>query len=93
MARVTLDQKRLEALRRQLYGKVDSEPPAYNFQQYNKEESSKNTQESKLEPEIKSEVAYLRKDLLKILSLSSLAMSVQLLLYLATRNNLVNLTF
>lgn len=99
MTKATLDQKRLEALRRQLYGKPDPKrteavsstlpSQSYNFAQYNKEVISKNTTDNKTGQLPKSEFAYLKKDLLKILSLSSLALSAQLLLYLATRNGLL----
>lgn len=111
MARVTLDQKRLEALRRQLYGKETIGPEKLRKLKINQKVSKPESQihwtaETQISSDVSSTsqsfqsssndtqaVVFLRKDLFKILSLSSLALCAQLLLYLATRNNLVNLAF
>lgn len=104
MPKVTLDQKRLEMLRRQLQGKGEprakrstsklsesktlSEAGLYNKVGFSQKIADKPTYSSS-----ESSATYLKRDLLKILILSSLAMSIQVLLYFAVRNNLLNLNF
>jgi hypothetical protein len=111
MPKVTLEQKRLEALRRQLQGRGE-----VRVKQSKSHADSKSIETSWLHTqnlhstdlkEITAKhalaesgssffqvgSAYLKRDLLKILILSALAMSLQLLLYFSVRNNLLNLRF
>ena len=87
MAQVTLDQKRLAALRRQLYGKDRSESklapsskPVQKLQTnftYSKETIGKENQQSSFYEDI----SFLRVDLTKILILATLAIGAQILLF------------
>jgi hypothetical protein len=97
MAQVTLDQRRLEQLRRQLYGKEQSQKKGAGS---HSKSTDKNTLrfEAKTEhrtstPVSQHEVSYLRTDLLKILILAALAIAVQAGLYLATQMKLIHLGF
>jgi hypothetical protein len=97
MAQVTLDQRRLEQLRRQLYGKEQSfkKPSAQH-----KSSSSKQTASFTAKPDQQTagpisikEVSYLRTDLLKIAALATLAIAAQAGLYIATQMKLMHLGF
>lgn len=102
MPKVTLEEKRLETLRRQLYGKaqksdvgnqkseVKTQQPT-NDNQYSMSNPPPVTLQSPTQSLVDSN--YLRKDLTKIFYLSSLALGTQLLLYFLTKNHLVNLHF
>lgn len=85
MPKATLEQKRLEALRRQLSGK------ATHMKAYTKQSEPKGTfsfsSSTPSHSNTKADTAYLRGDLLKTLILSSLAIASELSLYFLTRNH------
>lgn len=96
MAKLTLEQKRLESLRRQLYGKTQAKQdhkeikpqtkPAINFNSMVQvtKESQKNTDSDQIS---------LRFDLTRIFIFSMLAIALQVILFLAIKNNLINFSF
>lgn len=94
MPKLTIEERRIQTLRQQLQGKQVIQ----SFSQPKKDEdnSSKvsfslpSTQTTTIHP-IK-DTTYLKNDLLKILILSTLAIGTQVLLLLASNNNLVNLS-
>lgn len=96
MNKVMLDQKRLELLRRQLYGKeMVKHPKKEAASLVNTAQvvplSSPERHPSLPKSDSLSTNIFLKKDLLKILSLSSLAIIAQLLVYFGSRNHLLNL--
>jgi hypothetical protein len=103
MPKITLEQKRLEALRRQLQGRGEvrdkslkshlEAKPTQRSWQYNSETVTKQpgTKTSSVSSQISP--AFLKRDLLKILILSALAMSLQIMLYFFVRSNMLNLNF
>jgi hypothetical protein len=91
MPQVTLDQRRLEALRQQLYGKEkkvtlrkNSLPSTGNY---------KLSENSLKTVTVAEDTTYLRNDLLKIAIFSFVAISLQLILFMSLRVNLINLKF
>ncbi len=78
-------EKRLKLLRQQVYGKTDRSD-------YPKIEISEN-HKSQHTDTLTSDVSYLYQDLFKILALSSSAIGIQLILYLLTRNHILNIKF
>lgn len=90
MAKISIDQKRLENLRRQLYGKeklIYKKPPV-DLPALN------NVLESKNQPTVVSttlDTSHLKKDLIKIFILSILAVGIQLTLYFLSLKNFINL--
>lgn len=104
MAKVTLDQKRLEILRRQLYGGSENLSKTQINQKVPQPEnqiswtsltpiSSSPLKSAETLKRAGSEISYLRSDLFKILILSSLAIAIQAGLYFASINKIVRLTF
>lgn len=85
MPQVVLDQKRLETLRRQLQGKEQS----YTKYTLDKKHVSSSNLSHSTEP-LSTSTNYLRRDMLKILILSTLAIGVQLCLYLSLSKNLIH---
>jgi hypothetical protein len=85
--KVTDVEKRLEALKRELYGK---EKPVYIAPKLNQTPSIEiaNQLLAPLNPSNKSDVYYLNNDLKKILILATLAISTQVLLFLQFNNHL-----
>jgi hypothetical protein len=103
MPKVTLEQKRLEALRRQLQGRgevrdksskshQDAKPTQISWH-YDNEIVTKQPETKTSSVSSQMSPAFLKRDLLKILILSALAMSLQLMLYFFVRSNLLNLNF
>ena len=72
--------KRLEQLRRQVYGKQEFKIESSQFVVKNVSTNST------------SDTVYLKKDLRKIAIFSSLILSIQIILYLVIKNNLLNIT-
>lgn len=106
MAKLSLDQKRLEALRRQLYGKSHQDSPSkkqapgqaspklssgFSLNKYNNVDSPK--AEAHINSVASVDASFLRKDLIRILILTSIALCAQLLLYFASNNRILNLHF
>jgi len=93
MPKLTLEQKRLEALRRQLSGRShpiasDSKPSSNRSSSFKFEP----TAEKSVSYSASTDISYLRGDLLKVLVLSVLAIGVQLFLYSLSTHNVINLT-
>jgi hypothetical protein len=91
MATITLDQKRLEQLRTQLYGKPDLEKPK-KLKKGDKEE--KITGKATITPHPASQFgssSFIKKDLTKVFALSSLILLLQLTIYYALANNWISI--
>lgn len=90
MPKLTLEEKRLQTLKRQLFGKETHEYRA-------RQNPLGLTPTIKLPPfaispvPAQPETSYLKSDLLRILILASLLLGAQLLLYLSSLRNLINL--
>ena len=95
----TLDQKRIELLRTQLYGKnkdinkksstsSDSKNSSRLYSLPNQSASSNNPKSQSRE-----DIHYLRGDLIKITILTTLALGTQLCLYFALQKHLLSLPF
>ncbi|MBI3485976.1 hypothetical protein HY025_03450 [Candidatus Daviesbacteria bacterium] len=87
MSKLSLQEKRLQTLRRQLYSK----PIVKENKIYETVKDSTPIIQISTQPLNIAEISYLRVDLLKVLILSTLAIGTQLLLYFASRNHLINL--
>lgn len=94
----TLDQKRRETLRRQLYGKEVIKPKGRRAEDGGREsEQSHSTFSYTNQPESESSTSnhqpptYLTRDLTKILIFSTIAIAAQLSLFFAINNHLVRL--
>ncbi len=97
MAKLTLQERRIETLRQQLKGKTLVIPTRENRSQQ-VDYSKTFTLESSPMRENSHETAavsatYLRNDLLKIVTLTALAIGTQVALFFASKNNLVNLSY
>lgn len=94
MPQLTLDQKRLETLRRQLYGKGESVTKIgrsnieYRVSPANEQRVHATGDKPSTTNDLQT-VLFLKRDLFKILILSTLALSLQILLYLSTKNGLL----
>jgi hypothetical protein len=85
VANITLDQKRLEALRRQLQGKT-------SLPTVQKEKTSAGSEQKAVSKPIATESTdYLGRDLKKILILSTAAVAFQLILFFSLNYHLFNL--
>lgn len=87
MAKIRVDEKRLESLRRQLYGKEKISLP----QKYT---ATKVALEGTATPKVQvttHDLGYLKNDLTKIFILSAFAIGFQLILYFLSLKNLINL--
>lgn len=98
MPKLTLEEKRLEQLRRQLSGKESphrpkesvKSGPSDNLYQLDQRNITPSLNYS---PNVSgSDTLYLRKDLLKVLLLSGLAIAVELFLYFGSKNHFLNLS-
>lgn len=90
MATLTLDQKRLEQLRTQLYGKPAVEKPSKKGKNEKEETVTKKT----ITPHPASQFgssSFIKKDLTKVFALSSLILLLQLTIYFALANNWITL--
>lgn len=87
MATVTLEQKRLEQLKQQLFGKSDS----ISFKITPKQLKNENVLKQATTGTIAFNSINLKADLVKIAILSALALSIQLFLFFANQNGLIKL--
>ena len=93
MSKVTLEEKRLKALKQQLFGK--------ETQQISVKESSIQTSriesirsEVQVSPQNNMDTSFLLKnDLIKVLAFSSIALGIQLFLYFGSKSNLIKIPF
>lgn len=83
-------EKRLQLLRRQVYGKNQSSAVSY---QLSDEKQKKSDDRLTTESYSISDLTYLHHDLLKILLFSSLAIGIQLILFFLMRNHILNINF
>lgn len=90
MATLTLDQKRLEQLRTQLYGKPDIEKPK-KLKKGEKEEKIEKTIHTPHPASQFGSSSFIKKDLTKVFALSSLILILQLTIYFALANNWITL--
>lgn len=96
MANYSLDSKRLETIRRQLYGKNPTEKKIKTTTSQTNSLSKDSQQSStsslsyqpipQTTPLLNQDTSYLKKDLTKILILSMLAIGIQICLYLGSIN-------
>ncbi|MBI2196329.1 hypothetical protein HYU45_01825 [Candidatus Daviesbacteria bacterium] len=88
-------EKRLQLLRRQVYGKdIQSQRVKESKSQYSDTLTYQHTEIPVHRPTdtlISSDLTYLHQDLLKIATLSSLAIGSQIILYFLLKNNILNL--
>ncbi len=95
MSIVSLEEKRLKQLRQQLFGKEQTAArivPAAGSRDTNTLQIDRQTQSTK---QINAQTSIinpisLRKDFIKIILLSFLALSIQIGLFIASRNGLIN---
>lgn len=104
MPKVTLEEKRLEQLRRQLSGK-ESPRSSERSRGSDKTRVEKlySLDQRNIRPELsyspgtshtgETDSLYLRKDLLKIFFLSGLAIAVEVFLYFGSKSHFLNLSF
>ncbi len=81
-------EKRLKILRQQVYGKREFRVESSELRIKNKV-----TMNSELKTTNYSDLTYLRYDLGKILVFSTFALGVQLILFILTKNHILNLKF
>lgn len=95
MPKLSVDQKRLELLRQQLYGKEKplAAPNKPTLKNNGSVSGISNQPPVILKKEPLSETGYLKKDLTKILILSTLVLVIQFSLFFAVSKNLINLKF
>lgn len=104
MVKLTLEQKRLEALKRQLYGKEPQtqKKPLEKVKPIKEEgtpqevyllDRFKRASEISKQNEPQTEVSYLKRDLLKIFMLSAIAITIQTLLFIGLKNNLIRFSW
>ncbi len=90
MATLTLDQKRLEQLRTQLYGK----PSEHKAGKNTKNKSEINEKVSTVKPGANREVVgYIKQDLTKVVTLSTLILILQFAVYYALANKWLTINF
>lgn len=80
-------EKRLKLLHNQVYGKSQSSAISYQLSDKKKSDDRGLTTESY------SDIVYLQKDLLKIFTLSSLAIASQIILFFSLQRHILNLNF
>ncbi len=85
-------EKRIKLLRQQVYGKQKMDEEVRSEKSYIPSQVLTSHLTS---PTLssRSDISYLRFDLLKILTLSSLAIGVQIILFVLSRNHILNLNF
>ncbi len=93
MAKLTLEEKRRQSIYRQLYGKQSSSP--VKVEEVSKPQTptnqiSLNQKASPIQKTQAIDSKYLKNDLQKVLMLSTAAIAIQLLLFFAQRNHLIN---
>lgn len=91
MSTFTLEQKRLEQLRRQLYGKQENLPTPKSVKKDVKTGEKETTKSSSHSTSNLPSENYIKKDLLKVLSLSIVALLFQFLIFAAITNNWLSL--
>lgn len=88
MAKITLEEKKLQVLYRQLYGNLGA--PKNAVQEFG---GSKQTTSNPKINHSSLDLSYLKKDLYRIFILTLFAFSLQLLLYFGAKNGFLNLNF
>lgn len=89
-------EKRLRLLRQQVYGKSSDEPkssPNEKVSTYQMNNNQLSSIPSNHTESFKSDITYLHQDLFKVLTLSSVAIGIQLILFFLLRNHILNLKF
>lgn len=89
MPKLTLEERRLQTLRSQLHGKsqIQSKPEKQTHSTFSFQANQPSPAASK------SDTLYLKKDLLKILILGTLAIALQICLYSLEAKHLISLHF
>ncbi len=91
-------EKRLKLLRQQVYGKIDKENQVIS-PQFSSENSARLHPTSHIPhptsnpAAFQSDITYLRQDLLKIFILSTSALGIQIILFILSKNHILNLKF
>jgi hypothetical protein len=96
MAKLTLEEKRLQQIRMQLFGKerqIQTKGKASSYKQINIGEVSKTptTSPSTINPNNLGEARFLKQDITKVIVLSSIALGGQFLLYFLSLQGVINL--
>jgi len=79
-------EKRLKILRQQVYGKENKQSSPSGTHSYQLSDKKQKKSDD-------SSITYLHHDLFKILTLSSIAIGMQLILFIFTRNHILNIKF
>lgn len=82
-------EKRLKLLRQQVYGREDRQSSAISFQ--TKQKKSNDRRLTTDSYSVSSDITYLYQDLSKIGILTSLAIGIQIALFILTKNHILNL--
>lgn len=85
-------EKRLQLLRRQVYGGNKDQSSAINYQLPDKKQEGSNDQQPAVEKHLNSDLTYLHQDLLKILIFASLAIGTQIILFILYQSHLLTLS-
>lgn len=83
-------EKRLRILRQQVYGK---QPLAIGHQSLDRKQISNNQRPTTINYIGGTDVTYLHQDLLKIFILAGCALGIQLVLFILSKNRILNLNF
>lgn len=83
-------EKRLQLLRRQVYG-GNTQSSGIRYQISDKNTNESDNQQMIVNNNSMSDVIYLRQDLLKIFAFSSIAIGVQVVLFFLLKNHILNL--
>lgn len=85
-------EKRLQLLRRQVYGK-SNQSSSISYHLSDKEQKNSNNKQITAESYSISDLNFLHQDLLKILIFASCAIGGQVILFLLVKNNVLTLNF
>lgn len=91
-------EKRLQILRRQVYGRAEDKKRDVRNAKVEKEIGSESRKIPLQHPtsnfeSFRTDISYLHQDLLKILLFSSLAIGIQVILFILSKNHILNLNF
>jgi hypothetical protein len=87
-------EKRLRLLRQQMYGKSPDHSPHFApSASHLAGEAGRPTDTPNHSSSVRTDTAYLRQDILKITILATSAIGIQLILFVLSRNHILNLNF
>lgn len=92
MSKVTLEEKRLKALKQQLFGK-DTNQVSLKESRRHISQIEYIKPEISVRPQSNEDTIFLKNDLIKVFAFSAIALGVQLFLYFGSRSNLLKIPF